>query len=190
VALGRPRNSVCCTAVDVSCRPAVWRRSWRLAAHRVIVVMTRGSRKACRPIGVGAFSSAPPHCARAAAVLSPTVRAPFLPVAFFLFRHCVPYIVYCGVYGLEMLIPETDVLKPVDSSITDSDDWEIFILHDARVVYESNGKLASLLSAYADTPLRVEGRLEAPGRTQTKYCTSTHMALSQLLTFYSNQETI
>jgi hypothetical protein len=89
-----------------------------------------------------------------------------------------------------MLIPETDVLKPVDSSITDSDDWEIFILHDARVVYESNGKLASLLSAYADTPLRVEGRLEAPGRTQTKYCTSTHMALSQLLTFYSNQETI
>jgi hypothetical protein len=89
-----------------------------------------------------------------------------------------------------MVTPEADVLKPVDPSITDSDDWQIFILNDARVVYESNGKLASLLSAYADTPLRVEGRLEAPDRKQTKYCMSMHVALPQLLTTCSNQETI
>ena len=90
----------------------------------------------------------------------------------------------------KMLTPEADVLKPVDPSITDSDDWEIFVLNDARVVYESNGKLANLLSAYADTPLKVEGRLEAPGRAQNKYRMSMDMALPRLLTFYSNQETI
>jgi hypothetical protein len=71
-----------------------------------------------------------------------------------------------------MPIPEAEVLKPVDPSITNSDDWEIFILSDARVVYESNGKPASLLSAYADTPLKVVGRLETPGRAQLKYRTS------------------
>ncbi|KAF1847061.1 uncharacterized protein K460DRAFT_402425 [Cucurbitaria berberidis CBS 394.84] len=68
-----------------------------------------------------------------------------------------------------MPISEADVLKPVEPSITDSDDWEIFVLSDAHVVYESNGKPASLLSAYADTPLKVVGRLEAPGRGQVKY---------------------
>ncbi|KAF2126558.1 hypothetical protein P153DRAFT_399328 [Dothidotthia symphoricarpi CBS 119687] len=68
-----------------------------------------------------------------------------------------------------MLVPEADVLLPLDPSITDSDLWEIFVLRDAHVVYESNGKPASLLAAYADTPLRVEGRLEAPGRAQLKY---------------------
>ena len=67
---------------------------------------------------------------------------------------------------------EGDVLKPVDPSITDSDHWEIFVLSDAQVFYESNGKPASLLAAYADTPLKVQGRLEAPGRGQMKYCTS------------------
>lgn len=68
--------------------------------------------------------------------------------------------------------PEGDVLKPVDPSITDSDEWEIFVLSDAHVVYESDGTPASLLSAYADTPLRVQGRLEPPGRGQLKYRTS------------------
>ncbi|KAJ4362433.1 hypothetical protein N0V83_010526 [Neocucurbitaria cava] len=68
-----------------------------------------------------------------------------------------------------MPVPETDVLKPVDPSITDSDHWEIFVLSDAQVFYESNGKPASLLAAYADTPLRVQGRLDAPGRGQMKY---------------------
>ncbi|KAH7067532.1 hypothetical protein BKA63DRAFT_522307 [Paraphoma chrysanthemicola] len=68
-----------------------------------------------------------------------------------------------------MPTPEGDVLKPVDPSITDSDEWEIFILSNAQVVYESNGKPASLLLAYADTPLKVQGRLEPPARGQTKY---------------------
>jgi hypothetical protein len=95
-----------------------------------------------------------------------------------------------GVHGLAMPTPEAEILKPADPSITDSDDWETFVLHDARVVYESNGKLANLLSAYADTPLRVEGRLEAPDRTQAKCRTSTRMALSQPLTSYSGQEAI
>ncbi|KAH9877936.1 hypothetical protein J1614_003153 [Plenodomus biglobosus] len=68
-----------------------------------------------------------------------------------------------------MPTPESAVLKPVDPSITDSDDWDIFVLSNARVAYESNGKPASLLAAYADTPLKVEGRLENPGRGQSHY---------------------
>lgn len=67
-----------------------------------------------------------------------------------------------------MPIPESDILKPVDSSITNSDDWEIFVLSNVQVFYESNGKPANLLVAYADTPLKVEGRLEAPARGQSK----------------------
>ena len=68
-----------------------------------------------------------------------------------------------------MATPEGDVLLPVSSSATDSDNWEIFILSDAQVVYESNGRPASLLAAYADTPLKVQGRLEAPERGQLRY---------------------
>ncbi|KAA8618929.1 hypothetical protein PtrSN002B_009500 [Pyrenophora tritici-repentis] len=68
-----------------------------------------------------------------------------------------------------MTVPEAEILRPLDASNTNSDDWEIFVLSDARVVYESNGKPASLLAAYADTPLKVEGRLETPGRNQLKY---------------------
>lgn len=68
-----------------------------------------------------------------------------------------------------MLTPELNVLKPMDPSLTNSDDYEIFNLSNARVSYISNGKPASLLSAYADTPLKVEGKLEAPDRSQLKY---------------------
>jgi hypothetical protein len=68
-----------------------------------------------------------------------------------------------------MTTSEAEILKPVEAANTNSDDWEIFVLSDARIVYESNGKPASLLAAYADTPLRVEGRLETPGRSQLKY---------------------
>ncbi|KAL1797671.1 hypothetical protein ACET3X_004277 [Alternaria dauci] len=68
-----------------------------------------------------------------------------------------------------MPTPESEILRPLDASNTNSDDWEIFILSDARIVFESNGKPASLLAAYADTPLRVEGRLETPERSQLKY---------------------
>lgn len=70
-----------------------------------------------------------------------------------------------------MSVSESEILKPLDASNTNSDDWEIFVLNDARIVYESNGKPASLLAAYTDTPLKVEGRLETPGRSQVKYRT-------------------
>ena len=69
-----------------------------------------------------------------------------------------------------MLTPELQVLKPIDSSISNSDDYEIFILSNARVYYTANGKPANLLVAHVDTPLRVEGRLENPDKSQQKYC--------------------
>jgi hypothetical protein len=75
------------------------------------------------------------------------------------------------IYTNIMPTPEGDVLKPVDSSITNSDEWEIFTLSNAHVVYESNGKPANLLAAYADTPLKVHGTF-MPGRGQLKYRTS------------------
>lgn len=68
-----------------------------------------------------------------------------------------------------MPVSEADVLHPVDRSITNSDDWDIFVLSDARVSYEHNGQPASLLVAYADTLLKVEGRLETPARGQSQY---------------------
>ncbi|KAG9190964.1 hypothetical protein G6011_09052 [Alternaria panax] len=68
-----------------------------------------------------------------------------------------------------MPTPESEILRPLDASNTNSDDWEIFVLSDARIVFESNGKPASLLAAYADTPLKVQGRLDIPARNQLKY---------------------
>lgn len=64
---------------------------------------------------------------------------------------------------------ELDVLKPIDPSIEHSDDYPEFALGNVQVFYASNGKPTSLLSAYADTPLRVQGRLEAPRGGDTKY---------------------
>lgn len=69
-----------------------------------------------------------------------------------------------------MPVPEGDVLKPAALSILDSDKWEEFTLDDAHVVYESNGKPASLLLAYPDTPLKVVGTY-TPTRGHAKYCT-------------------
>lgn len=69
-----------------------------------------------------------------------------------------------------MLTPELEILKPIDPSIYHSDDYEIFTLSNAHVVYERNGKPANLLSAYGDTPLKVEGRLEPLDRGQLEYC--------------------
>ncbi|KAF9700366.1 hypothetical protein EKO04_002014 [Ascochyta lentis] len=59
-----------------------------------------------------------------------------------------------------MYIPESDVLKPIGPSVSE-DDWPEFVLSDASVVYESNGKPANLLLAYADIPLKVQGRLQS-----------------------------
>jgi len=70
-----------------------------------------------------------------------------------------------------MPTPEGDVLKPIDPSAASSDDWEIFILNNAQVVHEKNGKPVSLLAAYADTPLKVTGTF-TPGRGQSKHRTS------------------
>jgi len=67
-----------------------------------------------------------------------------------------------------MLVPELEALRPIDPTITNSDDYEIFVLSSARVVNEQNGKLVSLLTAYADTQLRIEGRLEPLARGQSK----------------------
>lgn len=67
-----------------------------------------------------------------------------------------------------MPVPELDVLIPKNSA-SDSEDY--FVLSNAHVVYESNGKPASLLSAYADVPLRVEGRLGTPDRSLARCCT-------------------
>lgn len=154
----------------------------------------------------GPVASAPPRdaCARGIATGLPFFTAlnhPNITPALHghLIRLCLcNAISYIPVSN--MPISEADVLKPVDPSITDSDDWEIFVLSDAQVVYEGNGKPASLLAAYADTPLRVEGRLEAPGRGQTRYrasCGALTFAraysLEKLLSTdakYSPQETV
>lgn len=70
-----------------------------------------------------------------------------------------------------MSVLESDVLKPRDPSLHE-DDLAEFTLSDASVVYESNGKPASLLVAYANCPLKVQGRLEAPERRHAHYRTS------------------
>lgn len=70
----------------------------------------------------------------------------------------------------DMPVPEDDILKAIEPSITNSNDYPEFTLHDARIVYEGNGKPANLLVAYADTPLRVTGRLDPPKREQSRYC--------------------
>lgn len=67
-----------------------------------------------------------------------------------------------------MPVTELDVLKPANPA-SDSEDY--FVLSNAYVVYESNGKPASLLSAYADVTLRVHGRLEPPDRSMARCCT-------------------
>ncbi|KAF2111359.1 hypothetical protein BDV96DRAFT_582045 [Lophiotrema nucula] len=73
-----------------------------------------------------------------------------------------------------MPTPESEALKPIDPSISNPDDYEIYTLSDARVVYARSGNggkkgaEASLLAAYADCPLRVEGRLERVERHQGK----------------------
>jgi hypothetical protein len=81
---------------------------------------------------------------------------------------------------------EGDILKPVDPSVHDSDDWAIFVLTNAHVVYEANGKPASLLSAYADTPLKVVGTY-TPSRGQSKYCTSNARRASMRLVDFSTK---
>jgi hypothetical protein len=72
-------------------------------------------------------------------------------------------------------VPELSVLKPIDPSTAKTeDDYEIYTLSNAQVYYAGGrqGTLASLLDAYADAPLRVEGRLDSMERSKSKFCTS------------------
>lgn len=67
-----------------------------------------------------------------------------------------------------MPVPETEVLKPREASLHENH-WAEFVLSDASVVHESNGRPASLLLAFPDTPLRVQGRLMSPAREHSHY---------------------
>jgi hypothetical protein len=69
-----------------------------------------------------------------------------------------------------MPVPETEVLKPREASLHENH-WAEFVLSDASVVYESDGRPASLLLAFPDTPLRVQGRLLTPSREHYHYRT-------------------
>ncbi|KAF2490126.1 hypothetical protein BU16DRAFT_586218 [Lophium mytilinum] len=68
-----------------------------------------------------------------------------------------------------MAVPELDILKPVDPSISNPDDYELFTLSNAQVCNPKTGKPANLLDAYADNPVTVEGKLDPPPREQQKY---------------------
>ena len=74
---------------------------------------------------------------------------------------------------------ELDVLKPIDPSISDSDDWPIYDVTNAQVYHASTSKLANLLHAFPDNPLRLEGRLEPPGRQYTKNRKAIHTSKDQ-----------
>lgn len=72
-------------------------------------------------------------------------------------------------------VHESDILKPRDPSL-DQNDCAEFVLNNAYVTYESNHKPASVLLAFPDTPLRVQGRLAAPSREHSHFrmsCPST-----------------
>ncbi|KAF2806571.1 uncharacterized protein BDZ99DRAFT_394147 [Mytilinidion resinicola] len=68
-----------------------------------------------------------------------------------------------------MAVPELDILKPVDPSISNTDDYELFTLSNAQVYNPKTGKPANLLDAYVDSPVTVEGKLDPPPREQQKY---------------------
>lgn len=88
--------------------------------------------------------------------------------------HLIPailthYAIYhIGTYN--MPVPESEVLKPREPSLAEAS-WAEFVLRDASVVHERNGKPANLLLAYPDTPLKVQGRLEAPSREHSHHGT-------------------
>jgi hypothetical protein len=74
-------------------------------------------------------------------------------------------------------VPELSILKPRDPAIKSEDDYEIYVLDNAQIFYTMGrqaGRHASLLDAFADTPLRVEGRLERIDRGKHKYRESPH----------------
>jgi hypothetical protein len=118
VALSRPRTSVCCTAVHVSCRavkPAVWRRSWRLEAHRVMVVMTRG-----RGGRVGQWERVPSPACRPTARFVPAPQSSSLQLSarhsYLLLFTCLS-VVYRVLYAVECMSSKWSLPKPTSSSL-------------------------------------------------------------------------
>jgi hypothetical protein len=111
----------------------------------------------------------------------PRAHASFTQPSYTLFADVDPQLTstilthyaICYIIKDNMPVPESDVLKPIGPSVSE-EYWPEFVLSDAAVVYESNGKPANLLLAYADVPLKVQGRLQAPPRGQTDCRRSTH----------------
>ena len=68
-----------------------------------------------------------------------------------------------------MPTPELDILKPIDPSITDSDLWQQYVLSNVQIYDAETREPVSLLDAYADTPVIIEGKLEPPDRSQQQY---------------------
>jgi len=56
-------------------------------------------------------------------------------------------------------LPETDVLKPTDSTIADDNDWPEFSLTNTSIT-DASDTTASLLNASPGNPVTVTGRLE------------------------------
>jgi hypothetical protein len=65
-----------------------------------------------------------------------------------------------------MLTSELDVLKPIDPSISHPDDYEIFTLSNAQVVYQSNG-MCRVASHEAAGGIR---ETRSAGSTLSKLC--------------------
>lgn len=68
-----------------------------------------------------------------------------------------------------MSVLETDVLQPREPSLHE-DEWADFPLSNVSVVFDKTDKPASLLAAYANRPLTVQGRLETPERRHAHHC--------------------
>lgn len=57
-----------------------------------------------------------------------------------------------------MSVPEEEVLKPIDPSIADENQWEEYQLSNVEV-HDANGSLTSLLNADDSSPVTVTGIL-------------------------------
>lgn len=67
-------------------------------------------------------------------------------------------------------IPEHKILKPRDSNIEDSNDWEQFNLTGVEVRNATSNELSNMLLADARNPLTVTGRLGNVEPEQAHLC--------------------
>ena len=80
-----------------------------------------------------------------------------------------------------MVLREDQLLVGLDPQIKDdSDSWPEFTLTEAFVESREHGKASSLLNADHTQPVRMNGVLELPNRSDSKYCTVSTTALSLL----------